>query len=160
MIPSVAHLPIHRLRLPVRRHIPGSNSVPELDYLNTISSRTASRIGESRWRCCLPYRYGWFLFCNQYYWEAHEMWEAVWQNTRGNSRERFLLQGLIQLANAGLKHRQGNLKAFERILKLVPSFIDAAFPPLGSTDTRKYLLGVSKPAITALESYMHNIAYK
>ncbi|MDF1736274.1 MAG: DUF309 domain-containing protein [Minwuia sp.] len=38
-----------------------------------------------------------------YFWEAHEVLEAVWLALPPNSAERVLCQGLIQLANAGLK---------------------------------------------------------
>lgn len=38
-----------------------------------------------------------------YFWEAHEVLEAVWLALPPNSAERLLCQGLIQLANAGLK---------------------------------------------------------
>lgn len=45
--------------------------------------------------------------CFRYYWEAHEVWEAVWQVTGANSPERLLLQALIQGANAQLKRKMG-----------------------------------------------------
>ena len=39
------------------------------------------------------------LYRAGYFWEAHEAWEPLWLAAPPNSRERALLQGLIQLAN-------------------------------------------------------------
>ena len=53
------------------------------------------------------FRRGFELFDAGYYWEAHEHWEAVWQRTDRKSDESALLSGLIKLAAAGVKARQG-----------------------------------------------------
>ena len=47
------------------------------------------------------------LFNAGYYWEAHESWESLWHahGRRGPTAE--LLQGLIKLAAAGVKVREG-----------------------------------------------------
>ncbi len=85
------------------------------------------------------------------------MWETVWLKTPANSRERFLLQSLIQLANAGLKLQQGKPKAAERILEMVASLSDAAFPP--SAPLRQSVLGVNSRVLADIISRMHNKAY-
>jgi predicted metal-dependent hydrolase len=51
--------------------------------------------------------YGLDLFNNGYYWEAHEAWERLWQAAPRDSAHSQLLQGLIALAAAGVKVRQG-----------------------------------------------------
>ena len=38
-----------------------------------------------------------------FYWEAHEILEPVWMNAPADAPERFMVQALIQLANAALK---------------------------------------------------------
>jgi hypothetical protein len=59
------------------------------------------------WRECRGYLYGIDLFNHGYYWEAHETWEQLWRACeRGSATERFL-KGLIKLAAAGVKARQG-----------------------------------------------------
>jgi hypothetical protein len=60
-----------------------------------------------RWQECLPYLRGLDLFNHGYYWEAHEAWEGLWHacGRRGPSADFF--KGLIQLAVAGVKVREG-----------------------------------------------------
>jgi predicted metal-dependent hydrolase len=50
-----------------------------------------------------------------YFWEAHEVLEALWLRAVPNSRERHLLQGFIQRANAGLKSAMGAERASRRL---------------------------------------------
>jgi hypothetical protein len=50
------------------------------------------------------------LFNHGYYWEAHEVWEAWWHIAGRHSAEGRLLQGLIGLAAAGVKAREGNAR--------------------------------------------------
>lgn len=54
------------------------------------------------------------LFDRGYYWEAHEAWERLWQTHRGGTPERARLQGLIALAAAGVKVRQGQQAGVRR----------------------------------------------
>lgn len=61
-----------------------------------------------------------------YYWEAHEVWEAVWMAAPANSAERGLVQGMIQLANAGLKRRMGRERAALRLDALAGAILAEA----------------------------------
>lgn len=61
-------------------------------------------------------RYGLALHDAGFYWEAHEVLEAVWKASPLNSRERRLVRAVIQLANAGLKLRMGRPRAALRLL--------------------------------------------
>ena len=47
------------------------------------------------------------LFHHGYYWEAHETWEALWNAAGRQGEVAELLKGLIKLAAAGVKVRQG-----------------------------------------------------
>mgnify|MGYP003675119239 CR=1 FL=1 len=47
------------------------------------------------------------LFNHGYYWEAHEAWEGLWQRADKGSPLRILLKGLILIAAAGVKIREG-----------------------------------------------------
>lgn len=53
-----------------------------------------------------------------YFWEAHELLEPVWMACPQGSPDRLMVQGLIQLANAGLKRRMQRPKAAARLLGL------------------------------------------
>ena len=106
-------------RFPATRHVPGSGSHPDRIWLGQIVAETPVSIINEHWQENIPYCYGWRLFRYHYYWEAHEVWEAVWMQATPQSLERQFLQAMIQLTNACLKRRQGKHRAVSRILTLV-----------------------------------------
>ncbi|GAA6160012.1 hypothetical protein NBRC116589_21860 [Ruegeria sp. HU-ET01832] len=58
-------------------------------------------------------------FLNEgYFWEAHEVLEAVWLACPPNSPERLMVQAVIQYANACLKGRMGQPRAMARLMTL------------------------------------------
>ncbi|HEX3871735.1 MAG TPA: DUF309 domain-containing protein [Pirellulales bacterium] len=61
----------------------------------------------NRWRDCRPYLYGVDLFNHGYYWEAHEVWEVVWHACGRAGLAGDFFKGLIKLAAAGVKVREG-----------------------------------------------------
>jgi uncharacterized protein len=61
-----------------------------------------------------------------YFWEAHEVLEALWLACPPNGAERLSVQAAIQLANAGLKARMGRPKAALRLLALARARADEA----------------------------------
>ena len=69
------------------------------------------------WEGDIAYRYGASLYVQSFFWEAHEVWEAVWMTCPPNGIERRFLRGLIGLANAALKLRMGRPKAALRLLR-------------------------------------------
>ncbi len=54
----------------------------------------------------VAWRWGLDLFNHGYYWEAHEAWEGPWR-AAADEATRALLKGLILLAAAGVKLREG-----------------------------------------------------
>ncbi|HEY5311935.1 MAG TPA: DUF309 domain-containing protein, partial [Pirellulales bacterium] len=60
-----------------------------------------------RWRECRPYLFGLDLFNHGYYWEAHETWEAIWHACGRTGPAGDFIKGLIKLAAAGVKAREG-----------------------------------------------------
>lgn len=104
-------------KLPCRRHIPGSASAPDRAPLDAVKALTPSRVNGDTWREAPAYAYGLHLYARGFFWEAHEVWEAVWLATAPNSQERHLLAGLIQLANASLKLEMAQPKAALRLLR-------------------------------------------
>lgn len=69
----------------------------------------------ARWRSSEAYLRGIELFDHGYYWESHEAWERLWLIAARDDGVRELLQGLIQLAAAGVKLRQGWHAAARRL---------------------------------------------
>jgi hypothetical protein len=53
------------------------------------------------------FRWGADLFNHGYYWEAHEVWEPLWQAADRSEPLSLLLKGLILLAATGVKVREG-----------------------------------------------------
>ncbi len=47
------------------------------------------------------------LFNHGFYWEAHEAWEALWHAAGRKGAAADFLKGLIKLAAAGVKAREG-----------------------------------------------------
>jgi predicted metal-dependent hydrolase len=59
------------------------------------------------WRASRAFLRGVDLFNHGYYWEAHEAWEGLWKACGRRGVVADFLKGLIQLAAAGVKHREG-----------------------------------------------------
>ena len=66
------------------------------------------------WRRCLLYLWGVDLFNRGYWWEAHEVWEALWKCSA--PLVGVYLQGLIQIGAACLKAEAGNPVGTERLV--------------------------------------------
>lgn len=69
---------------------------------------------EADWQHSTAYRFGLDLFNHGYYWEAHEDWEGVWKQLGRSGVAADFLKGLIKLAAAGVKAREGNAIGIER----------------------------------------------
>jgi predicted metal-dependent hydrolase len=63
-----------------------------------------------RWRECAAYLRGLDLFNSGYYWEAHESWEQAWHAAGRRGPIADFFKGLIKLAAAGVKAREGSLE--------------------------------------------------
>ena len=106
--------------------------LPERPYLPGMTPRPAEAQFDGLKRVSEPlhdspaWLAGWRFFEAGYYWEAHEVWEAVWMAAPANSAERHLVQGVIQLANAGLKRRMGRAQAAARLDDMAKVILDEA----------------------------------
>ena len=67
----------------------------------------APPLDADRWAENWRYLYALDLFNAGYYWEAHEAWEALWHACGRGGRTADFLKGLIKLAAAGVKVREG-----------------------------------------------------
>jgi uncharacterized protein len=67
-----------------------------------------------QWRDCHPYLFGLDLFNFGYYWEAHEVWEGVWNACGRAGSTGDFIKGLIKLAAAGVKAREGRTEGIRR----------------------------------------------
>lgn len=116
-----------RLDLPPSPYLPGLTERPDDALFAPLKAglspdRPAAELAESA-----AFLGGLEAFGRGYYWEAHELWEAVWMCLPPASAERHLLRGLIQLANARLKARMGRDGAAMRIAGLADAAVREAF---------------------------------
>lgn len=75
---------------------------------------SVSNFDSTCWNQCDEYLFGMDLFNSGYYWEAHESWEAVWIAAGRTGLIADFLKGLIKLAAAGVKAREGNENGVRR----------------------------------------------
>jgi hypothetical protein len=71
-----------------------------------LTPENATRHGEYLW--------GIELFNHGYYWEAHETWEQAWHACGQKGPAADYLKGLIKLAAAGVKTREGRPEGVAR----------------------------------------------
>jgi uncharacterized protein len=96
--------------LPPYTFIPGRTPHPVRDpagHLFGQSPESPPPLDPERWQESRAYLYGVDLFNRGYYWEAHEVWEGLWRAAGRTGPLADFLKGLIKLAAAGVKVRQG-----------------------------------------------------
>jgi hypothetical protein len=96
---------------------PGTDRAPDREPLEIVK-----RLVPLRFDGFVPaddpaFLYGLALHDGGFFWEAHEIWEAVWKAAPMNGRDRLALRALIQIANAGLKLRQARPRAAARLIQ-------------------------------------------
>jgi hypothetical protein len=101
--------------LPEAAYVPGKTARPSEGPVFAIARRAPRITDPAGWATNEAYLFGVHLYRNGFFWEAHEVWEPVWQGARPSSAERHLMQGLIQLANGCLKVAMGRLAAARRL---------------------------------------------
>lgn len=115
--------------LPVGRHLPGLGPRPEGGPVAAAAAAARNAFDPQDWQACEAYLYGFELLADGCFWEAHEVWEPVWMHCLPNSRERAVVQGLIQCANAALKSAMGRPGAARRLLGLATGLLEDVAGP-------------------------------
>lgn len=102
-----------RPRLMPGRALPAYAYLPGGRFLHPVRDPDGHSFGETAAPVSDPsfasdaFRWGADLFNHGYYWEAHEAWEPLWRAARRGDPRRALLKGLILMAAAGVKAREG-----------------------------------------------------
>jgi predicted metal-dependent hydrolase len=96
--------------LPPYTYVPGScwphpTRSPD-GHLWGVGHRAVAPIEPDRWWESPAYCRGVLLFNRGYYWEAHEVWEAIWHAHGRQGPIASILRALIKLAAAGVKVRE------------------------------------------------------
>lgn len=123
-IPSpVCPVPRYTCRaLPAYRHVPGRHphpvSNPQGHSYNAAGHHpTAGRLlPPERWSDMDDYLYGVDLYNQWYWWEAHEAWEGIWQQSDKSGVQGRFLQGLIQVSASHLKRHMQQAEGVRRLL--------------------------------------------
>ena len=106
-----------RRRMPTQAYLPGQTPRPPDGMFDDLKSGLdgipPERLTETK-----AWAAGMALLREGYYWEAHEVLEAVWQCCPPNTPERLMVQAIIQRANAELKRKMGQERAARRLFIL------------------------------------------
>ena len=98
---------------PAYAFVPGRHPHPESDpagHSFGVERAPAAELAPSHWHESEPYLYGLDLFNAEFFWEAHVEFESLWIAAGRRGAIADFLKGLIKLAAAGVKHREGNGK--------------------------------------------------
>lgn len=105
--------------LPPYTHIPGVTPHPINDPQGHSFGVTHPACAPPDWQDlpnCELFQRGRQLFNAGYYWEAHEAWEGVWIAAGRTGLVADFVKGLIKLAAAGVKLREGSPTGAQRHL--------------------------------------------
>jgi predicted metal-dependent hydrolase len=98
--------------LPPYSYVPGLAPHPMSDprgHSFGVEEPVAQPLDESSYTTNESYLFAIDLFNHGYYWEAHEEWEQLWHLAGRTGPTADLLKGLIKLAAAGVKLREGRM---------------------------------------------------
>lgn len=87
--------------------VPGKSPHPKsgpAGHSYGVESPPPAPLDPAHWSASRPYLYGLDLFNHQFYWEAHEQFEALWLAAGRAGPVADFLKALIKLAAAGVKH--------------------------------------------------------
>jgi hypothetical protein len=107
------------IHFPPYTYVPGQAPHPVTDprgHAYGLEQPPPAALDPGDWRACREYLYGIDLFNHGYYWEAHETWERLWIAAGRTGLLADFLKGLIKLAAAGVKSREGNPEGVRRHL--------------------------------------------
>jgi len=102
----------------------------------SLKTTRPPRPDPERWQACKEYLRGIDLFNHGYYWEAHEEWESLWHACGKRGCLALFFQGLIKLAAAGVKIRQGRPVGIQRHSQRAETHFREVREALDPTTTR------------------------
>lgn len=108
---------------PSHRYVPGQTARHPEGWFDAVKAEDATAL-----------RTGVAYFEAGYFWECHEVLEAIWLRAQDGSDERIMVQAVIQLANARLKLVMARPKAAVRLCEIVGDLLGtlpAQAAPLG-----------------------------
>ncbi|TMM52919.1 DUF309 domain-containing protein [Sulfitobacter sabulilitoris] len=104
---------------PPHAYVPGQTPRHPEDWFDGIKASVTTATPVADLHTTQAFHAGRAYFDAGYYWECHEVLEAVWMQAPEGSAERDMVQALIQLANARLKLRMDRPRAARRLCDMV-----------------------------------------
>jgi hypothetical protein len=103
---------------PPYAHRPGRTPHPRRDpqgHSHGLPEPAPAPFPPHAWRSSAEYLFGVDLFNHGYWWECHEMFEAIWHAVGHETLQGRFLQGLIQIAAALLHRAEGREDAAQHL---------------------------------------------
>lgn len=136
-LPPYSYVPGHELPHPVND--PAGHLYAVREQAHELPLTAAMLAGNSRWLYALD------LFNAGFYWEAHEAWESFWHAFGRTSPEARFIQGLIHLAAAAVKIREGKPAGVARHTRRARELLDdLTLAPVGGP------CGLARESISAV----------
>lgn len=105
----------HEIELPGHAYVPGMTARHESGAFDHLSASVQPGMSVTALADTPAWHAGLTFLKAGYFWEAHEVLEAIWIALPNASVDRQLVQALIQYANAGLKQKMGRPNAASRL---------------------------------------------
>jgi len=118
--------------LPLEAYLPGRGARP------APRAVADARLDPDHPERCKAYLHAVDLFNHGFFWECHEVLEALWQVRPAGDTTRSGLQGLIQIAAAHLKRAQGVAPGARRLCERGGTSLCDAGPRALAIDTRAF----------------------
>ncbi|MEW9918348.1 DUF309 domain-containing protein [Marimonas sp. MJW-29] len=113
----------HGILMPPHAYVPGQTARHAEDWFDAIKASVTEKTPVDALADTSAFRAGLAYLEAGYFWECHEVLEAVWMRTPPGTEEREMVQALIQLANARLKLRMDRPKAAMRLCDMVEEHV-------------------------------------
>lgn len=110
---------------PPHAYVPGQNARHDAQFFQALHASVTPGMTPDQLMQTRAWAVGQIYLDQGYFWEAHEVLETVWLQTKPNSVERHFVQAMIQLANAALKERMNRPKAVRALCDRVDTHLRA-----------------------------------
>ena len=137
--------------MPPHAYVPGQNARHPEDWFDAIKETVPSSVRVEDLHDTMAWQAGISYFNAGFFWECHEVLEAVWMHTPIPSPEREMVQAIIQLANARLKLLMDRPRATQRLCGMVRQHLARcpADQTILGTTTAEWITRVAKTEAAA-----------
>ncbi len=89
-------------------------------------------LSPDRWAECRDYLFGVDLYNHWYWWEAHEAWEGIWQQSDKRGPQGHFLQFLIQVSACHLQRHMGRTEGVQRLRRRARRHLESVIAAVGA----------------------------